>query len=83
MLRRIALASIAAASLGIALAGIPTSASAGHWDGPRYGHGWHRYGPPPWASRWEWRRHHYGAPAHHGPRPGQYYGRPVPPRPHW
>jgi hypothetical protein len=87
MLRKIALASIAAASFGAALAGVPASASAEPWGGPRYGYGGgygHHYGPPPWVRRWHWRRHHhYGPPAHHGPRPGHYYGRPVPPRQHW
>jgi hypothetical protein len=87
MLRRIALASIAAAGFGIALAGAPASASAGDWGGPRYGHGGyggHHYGPPPWVRRWRWRRHHhYGPPAYHGPRPGHFYGRPGPRHGHW
>ena len=88
MLRKIVLAAIAAASFGVALAGVPASASAEHWGGPRYGYGGgyggHGYGPPPWVvRRWLWKRHHYGPPPHHGPHPDHFYGRPVPPRPHW
>ena len=72
MLRKIALASIAAASFGAALAGIPAPASAEHWGGPGYGYGRHHgYRPPPGAPRWGWpRHHHYGPPpAYHAPRP--------------
>jgi hypothetical protein len=87
MLRKIALASIAAASLGAALAGVSTSASAEPWGGPRYGYGQHHgygYGSPPWVRRWHWRRHHhYGPPAYHDSRPGRFYGRPVPRHPSW
>ena len=85
MLRKLALASIAAASFGVALGGVPTSAAAEHWGGPRYGYGQHQgYGPPPWARYWGWRRHHHdGRPAYHGRRPGHFYGRPVPRHPYW
>jgi hypothetical protein len=80
MLRKITLATIAAASLGVAaLAGVSIPASAEPWGGPRYGGGYggHHYGPPPWVRRWQWRRHHhYDPPASHGPRPGYSYGRP-------
>ena len=90
MLRKIVLASIAAASFGVALAGVSTSASAEHWGGPRYGYGGgygggHGYGPPPWVvRRWQWRRHHHaGPPAYDAPRPGHFYGRPAPRHPQW
>ena len=85
MLRKTVLAAMAAASFGVALAGLSTSASA-EWGGPR--HGWehdrgHGYGPPPWARRWHWRQDRWDAPRHRGPRHGYYDGRPMPPRPHW
>ena len=88
MLRKIVLASLVAASLGVAVGGLSTAASAGHWGGPRYGYGGgyggHGYGPPPWVvRRWQWRRHHFGPPAYEAPRPGRFYGRPVPRHPYW
>jgi hypothetical protein len=84
MLRKTVLAAMAAASFGVALAGLSTSASA-EWGPPRHGWGHHHghgYGPPPWVRRWHWRKHHWSAPPHRGPRHGHYDGRPVP-RPHW
>jgi hypothetical protein len=88
MLRKIVLASIAAASLGIGLAGLSTSASAEHWGGPRSafdgGYGGYGYGPPPWMRGWHWRRHHhFGPPAYEAPRSAPLYGRPGPHRPYW
>ena len=91
MLRKIVLASIAALSLGVVLAGVATPAAAEHWGGPRHGYGGgygpgpgHGYGPPPWVvRRWHWRRHHQLAPPAYGPRPGYLHGRPGPRHPHW
>ena len=87
MLRKIVLASIAAASLTVGLAGISTSASAERWDGPRYGHGGgygggHGYGPPPWViRRWQRRHQEFGRWFYDGPRGYHSYGRPR--HPHW
>jgi hypothetical protein len=88
MLRKIVLASIAAASLSVGLLGISASASAERLGGPRYGYeggyGSHGYGPPPWVRRRQWRRHHhFGPPAYEGRRHGPSYGRPGPHRPYW
>jgi hypothetical protein len=89
MLRQIVLASMAAATLSVGVAGLSTTAFAGHWDGPRHGYGGgygggHGYGPPPWVvRRWQERRHHFGPPSYDGPRRGHCYGRPVPRHPHW
>ena len=87
MLRKMVIAAIAAVGFGVTLAGAATPASAEWgWNGPRYGYDQHRgYGhSPPWVRRWHWwRRHHWDRPAHHAPRPGYSYGRPVPPRPYW
>jgi hypothetical protein len=84
MLRKTVMTAIAAASFGVALAGLSTSASA-QWGGQHRGwdqHRGHGYGPPPWVKRRHWRQHHW-APPHRGPHPGYHYGRPVPPRSHW
>jgi len=87
MLRKFTLVAIAAASLGIGLAGA-TPASAEHRDGPRYG-GYgpgYGYGPPPWVlRRWFWRRHHhdYDRPSYNGLRERPFDGRPGPYRPSW
>ena len=90
MLRKIVLALMAAASFGVALAGVSTPASAEHWDGPRYGYGGgygpghgYGYGPPPWVvRRWHRKRyHHYDHPAYQARLPRHLQARPV--RPHW
>jgi hypothetical protein len=87
MLRKFVLAAVAAASLGVGLAGAATSASAERWHGPRHGYSSYDrgYGPPPWVVRkWFSRRdHHHGGPAYHGPRERRFEGRPGPYRPHW
>jgi hypothetical protein len=91
MLRKIVLASIMAASLGLGFAGVITPASAEHWGGPRHGydrgygsgHGY-GYGPPPWVvRRWQWRRHHSAPPAFDAPHSGRFYGQPPRRHPHW
>lgn len=86
MLRKFVLASIAAASFGVALAGVSTPASAERWGGPRHGYSGysgHGYGPPPWLRRHHWRPpHRYGPPAYHGRR-DRHYGRSGPYRSDW
>src|SRR5919112_1208135 len=71
MLRKTVMAAIAAASFGVALAGLSTSAG---WGGPPRGGDRHRghgygYGPPPWVKRWHWRQRHW-APPYQGHREG-------------
>ena len=88
MLRKFVFAAIAAASLGVGLAGVATPASAEPWGGPRHGYGGYDrgYGPPPWVMRrWHWRRHHHqgGPHGYYGPRERHSYGRPAPFHPHW
>jgi hypothetical protein len=86
MLRKFVLASIAAASLGVTLAGASTSAQADPWRGPEYGrgHGYDRpHGPPQWARAWGWRRHHDGRSAYRHAERDRFYDRPGPGRQHW
>ncbi|HEX2724825.1 MAG TPA: hypothetical protein VHN20_03280 [Beijerinckiaceae bacterium] len=93
MLRKVVLASIAAAGLGLALAGSVSAAKAQSWQGETYGAGAYRSGRHDggWDRGWHRRHHqrHYGQPpwrrwhwSRHVP-PGHYYGRPVAPRPYW
>jgi hypothetical protein len=87
MLRKFVLASIAAASLGLTLAGASTPARADHWRGPEHGysHGYDRpHGPPPWARAWGWRRHHHdGGWADRRWERDRFYDRPGPRRSSW
>ena len=94
MLRKVVLASIAAAGFGLAVVGSAASAQAQSWreggDGDRaYGRNYHDGG---WDRRRHWRHHHHrydGPPwrrwhwSRHAPPPGHYHGHPVPPRPYW
>jgi hypothetical protein len=76
MFRSIALAAVAAASLGIAVIGTSTAAQADHWRGHyfdhsygrgygyghRHGYGRGYYGGSPGWKYEHWRRHYGGAP---------------------
>ena len=64
MLRKLMLASIAAASFGVALAAISPSAQAEYWRGSDDGYG-RSYHDRPWR-RWHWRHHHGGYGERHG-----------------